>query len=160
PPGVQNGQTIDLNDPGAAAGILRLTLSVLPGQQSGVPSPPSWPGQAPVPGTSTFINNTAPASSGAGWGNPNNPTFLRNEPGVGSNVPMGPGMASGGGWGNPNNPTLLRAEPGMSPGTPMGAGIPSGAGWANPDNPTTPPYAQWQSGPAYFAPTQAPPMQE
>ncbi len=72
PPGVQNGQTIDLNDPGSAA-TLRLKLSILPAQQAGSAGPPSWPGQMPMGNTSTFINNSGGAGSGAGWANPNNP---------------------------------------------------------------------------------------
>ena len=65
PPGIQNGQVIDLDDPNAATvkdspGVLRLTISVLPAQREGGAATLSWNEQMPTEmatgDAATFIN--------------------------------------------------------------------------------------------------------
>jgi hypothetical protein len=130
PPGVQNGQMINLSDPGSATGILRLKLSVLTPQQAGNAGPLSWPGQTSTGNTATFVNNAGGTVLDPYWASSNNPMASRSDP---------------------------VAIPGVSTFA-MPGGASSGAGWAGPNDPPTFPPAQWQGGAPY--PADTPPLHQ
>jgi hypothetical protein len=149
PPGAQNGQVIELSDPGAKIGevpsVLHLTLSV----QQGHTTPFSEDNDFTIASAdaSTFVKPSPPNVAPG-----NNPTWqagTATNPGVGSRTSPGSPPSFPGAVNPAYSGQANPASPGSPPSFP-GAVNPAYFGQANPASPGSPPSFPGAVNPAYF----------